>query len=496
MNNLSFQSKAIPSQFEEVALPNRFDIERSQIATNRMLRMLLGQLMQARVAADEVINDSLLSDTQKDLLCNTVGAALKGWISLAQTSLLPSYSDQNDKDIQEKTCDPKSHPMYCLLDDTLHQLYHCEFSGVKWFTGEESSKMFGSWQTFSQNGYQKILELVSPQQQDVFVAEYQLNKLTPLLRDSLASIFSKWCINTSSKQDQLGLEWMVTPDEIEGYLKKDSAILYVLFDRGLPRAIQIDFTDIGLTQDPEQKLPSVGGSAKSLAWCKKNNIDPSKSKYTFIVAIDRDWQGDMKARGLDPYHMLLDASDESAHWLSIQHAFGGVRIQNENFGANLAMGPHKKRGWQETDEEFNTVRGSTLRLVHRDVPPPVPKEVLSEYDVFIWSGSRLNTVLGDPAKLGAEDRQNVSAIRSMHEAVERAKAFLEEHKWHEHCQVYPRRHSTDKQDIVCIQKGNVSTYFYQAVKGEDKWQELFHGEVLPFEQYLEWYLDLIKQLPH
>jgi hypothetical protein len=202
----------------------------------------------------------------------------------------------------------------------------------------------------------------------------------------------------------------------------------------------------------------------------------------------------MKARGLDPYQMLLDASDESSRWMSIQFSFGGVRVKNENFPGNLAMVRHKKRGWVETGNFFETIRGSKLELVYREIGKMQSNEQ-SPYAVPIWQGrSQLGRVLGNPAKLGAENRQNKDAVRSMDDALKRAQAFLKEQKMHDHCIPYKARGSFDKQDIILIRKGNVDCYFFQEAEGEDLWGcSMGNTEALPFEEQLWRYQEQLRE---
>ena len=478
-------------------------VPQSQLAARRMLRMAAGQIFLARTRVAEIVAKDGLSQEEGMHLFEVVKKDLNGWLRLAYDSVRPNRpaSSLNRADIEiieEWEHWARNSPLGALLENSSSFAFTDQILGANRFAPDYSLENNGD--EIRNGSASRIIESIgiASGESTAYVAEYQLSTLTPSIRESLAKMLQKWRIDDSRKTRQMGFEWLVTEEELKGYLQKDSAVFQILISDDKPAGVMITFTDIGLTERPEQKMPSAGGSVASKAWCDEHAIPYEKTSYCYIVAIDRDLRKEFNAGNIPAYPMLLDAMEETAGWLGIEHVLGGVRIDGENHLGNVAMSAHIRNGWIPQPFTFKSRIGSDLQLVSRKIPDresPIIQNI--PYSAFIFpNASQLNRILGDPAQLAEADRQAKDAIRSADQAQKFADVWLKENRF-SYCRA-EKDHGTlsGEGPGICIWKNNGQYYFYQDIAGQDHWRNRDTGKVGTFKDCLDYLAQDLRRPPY
>jgi hypothetical protein len=211
--------------------------------------------------------------------------------------------------------------------------------------------------------------------------------------------------------------------------------------------------------------------------------------YCYFVAIDRDIRDELKEKDIPGYKMIIDSLEQTASWLGVKYALGGVRIDSENYKANLAMTAHLRNGWTPEPYNFTSRIGSKLTLVSREIPKQSDYEFSNfPFSVFCFpDASNLNLTLGDPAKIAKADRLDKNAIRTDTQAENFANEWLKENNLHYCRAIGADGQLSGGQHGVGLFKNSIQYYFYQVSPNKDRWVNRDTKQVMTFKECLEWF---------
>lgn len=474
-------------------------VEVSTLAAKRMLRLACGQIFLAQARVAEALDDTNLTQEQKDFKCEEAGKDLSSWFQVASSSLLPKQnfgSDNTQSTIAEWTKLAEHSPLYSLLDTARSNAFNAQFFGSSWFNPGNKG-LPNNWETFKEHAGNRINEINSVEYstENAQVIEFQLDRLTPSVKTALAAMLQKWRIDDKIKMRQRGFEWSVTAEELDSYLRKDSSIFQIILINQKPAGVLITFTDITNTEDAEQKMPSKGGAKASRQWCRDNNIPYEHAVYCFMVGVDRDLNPQLHSQGVDSYALLLEAMQETAAYFGAKYALGGVRIDGKNHLANLAISAHFEKKWVPEPYEFKNRIGSSLTLVSRRIPEQT--EFLLDafpYSAYTWPGySNLEMVLGDPALIAKKEKSAAQQITDGDKAEKFMRSWIETHNFQSFLKTYADVGTlSGDQHGLSVWKGNLQYYFYQVAPNRDLWKNRDSDQVQPLSAWTDWLINKIR----
>ena len=428
---------------ESLTLPSLGEGRRSEtledLTAQRFLRLAAGQIVLAQKRAEEVSSQQGLSDKDRDDQFERIGHELNGWFRLAESSARGTLVEG-------------------LMSECKAFTTYGQFGGQDWFANENSKRYPTNWKKFLDVCAEKVIEATRLANGQGFVAEFQLENLSPSMRSEIVSLLQKWRIDANSKEPQVGLEWLVTQTDVDSYLSRDNAIVFLHIVDNQVRGVNITYSDIQLSEIPHKSIPSPGGSSAGAAWCAENGISEAEVLYVFLVATERD------NHTPGAYRELLKATEQTALLLGKSHMLGGVRVKNDKFPANAAMDAHKKVGWTAEDSYFTSaVSGAKAQLISK---PVGGAHVLSELHFPLVEPT--NVVVGDPRAIQERSERGVVTEQ---QALEAATRFLREHglRGEFTVEVLPL---SGEQLCVSLWTGNIQHSFHQVKPGVDQWTNL------------------------